>query len=51
MVSFGLEPQATLFIDDSPKNVEGARQAGWQAVPFSDAATLEADLKRFGLEF
>jgi 2-haloacid dehalogenase len=49
--AFGLEPRATLFIDDSPKNVEGARLAGWQAVPFSDAATLESDLKRLGLEF
>ena len=49
--AFGLEPRATLFIDDSPKNVEGAREAGWHAVPFSDAATLESDLKRFGLDF
>ena len=49
--AFGLEPGATLLIDDSQKNVEGARAAGWQSVLFKDAATLEADLKRFGLEF
>ncbi len=45
---FGLEPAATLFIDDSAGNVDGARAAGWQAVPFTDAPTLESDLARFG---
>ena len=49
--AFDLEPAATIFIDDSQKNVDGARAAGWQSVLFKDAATLEADLKRFGLEF
>ena len=49
--AFGLEPRATLFIDDSPKNVEGAREAGWQALPFTGAETLESDLKRLRLEF
>ncbi|MBD0416011.1 HAD family hydrolase [Oryzicola mucosus] len=49
VASFGLEPSATLFIDDSPKNVEGAKAAGWQAVLFTDAKTLEADLERFGI--
>jgi 2-haloacid dehalogenase len=47
--SFALEPEATIFIDDSPANVEGARRAGWQAVLFTDAKTLEADLERFGV--
>lgn len=47
--TFGLEPAATLFFDDSAKNVEGARNAGWQAVLFTDAPTLESDLARFGL--
>lgn len=46
---FGLEPSASLFIDDSQKNVDGAIAAGWQAVLFTDAATLEADLKRLGV--
>ena len=31
-----LEPAATLFIDDSQKNVDGARAAGWQAVLFDE---------------
>jgi 2-haloacid dehalogenase len=46
---FKLEPAASLFIDDSQKNVDGAIAAGWQAVLFTDAATLEADLKRLGV--
>jgi len=47
--TYGLEPAATIFIDDSTANVEGARRAGWQAVHFTNAETLEADLERFGI--
>ena len=47
---FDLEPAATLFIDDSLKNVEGAQVAGWQAVQFVDAAQLRADLARHGVK-
>ncbi|MET0942231.1 MAG: HAD hydrolase-like protein, partial [Mesorhizobium sp.] len=38
---------ATIFIDDSPQNVDGAKAVGWQAVLFRDAKTLEEDLERF----
>jgi len=48
--TFGLDPQATLFIDDSPANVEAARQAGWQALQFTGAEKLKADLKALGVE-
>ena len=47
--TFGIEPAAALFIDDSQRNVDGARAAGWQAVLFTDAATLENDLIRLGV--
>jgi 2-haloacid dehalogenase len=47
--TFGIEPAAALFIDDSQKNVDGARAAGWQAVLFKNAKTLEEDLERFGI--
>lgn len=47
--TFELEPGATLFIDDSEKNVEGARAAGWKAVHFRDAPTLAADLADHGV--
>ena len=50
VAAFGLEPGATLFIDDSQKNVDGAKAAGWQAVLFTDAKTLEADLERLGIK-
>ncbi len=48
--SFGLEPAATLFIDDSEKNVDGAIAAGWQAVQFEGTDKLRADLVRLGIE-
>jgi 2-haloacid dehalogenase len=46
--AFGLEPKATLFIDDSRANVEGARAAGWQSVQFTDPERLKSDLARYG---
>ena len=48
--TFGLNPAASLFIDDSQKNVDGAKAAGWQAVLFTDAETLEKDLQRLRIE-
>jgi 2-haloacid dehalogenase len=48
--AFGIDPKATLFIDDSAKNVEGARAAGWNAVLFTDAGTLRKDLAGYGIE-
>ncbi|WEX07811.1 HAD-IA family hydrolase [Chelativorans sp. AA-79] len=48
--SFGLEPAATLFIDDNALNVAGAQAAGWQAVQFVSTETLKEDLRRFGVE-
>ena len=49
VASFGVDPKASLFIDDSQKNVDGAIAAGWQAVLFTNAKTLEADLERLGI--
>jgi 2-haloacid dehalogenase len=47
--TFDLDPAASLFIDDSQKNVDGAKAAGWQAVLFQNAKTLEEDLERLGI--
>lgn len=44
-----LVPARTLFIDDVPKNVEGARDAGLQALHFQSPEGLAADLQRLGL--
>ena len=49
VAAFGLEPSATLFIDDSQKNVDGARAAGWQAVLFESAGQLTRELRARGL--
>ncbi|WP_411033120.1 HAD family hydrolase [Shinella sp. BYT-45] len=46
---FGLAPAHTLFIDDSPANVVGARLAGWNAVQFTDPEKLKADLAAHGI--
>jgi 2-haloacid dehalogenase len=46
---FGLEPAATLFFDDSMKNVEGARAVGWNAELFTSAEQLREDLRRHGI--
>ena len=51
VASFDLDPAATLFIDDSPANVEGAKTAGWQAVHFTGAPKLASDLRGLGLSF
>lgn len=47
--TFGLEPAATLFIDDSAPNVVGARAAGWQAVQFTGAERLRESLTELGI--
>ena len=40
---FGLDPARTLFIDDTPANIEGAMAAGWQGVCYNK----EGKLRRF----
>ncbi|WP_321788834.1 HAD-IA family hydrolase [Paraburkholderia sp. J94] len=49
LAQLGATPLDTLFIDDSEANVQGARDAGLHACVFVDAATLERDLRRFGV--
>ncbi len=46
---FGHEPGAMLFVDDNPANIASARECGWNGHLFTDAATLEAELKALGL--
>lgn len=45
--TFALQPANTLFFDDNPTNVEGARKAGWQAERYVSPDTLRADLRRY----
>jgi 2-haloacid dehalogenase len=46
---YGLDPAATVFIDDSEANVRAAAAQGLVALRFEDAATLRNDLVRLGL--
>ncbi len=46
---FTLTPERTLFIDDRRDNTEAARAAGWQALEFTAAERLAADLAALGL--
>jgi 2-haloacid dehalogenase len=45
----GLAAQACVFIDDSEKNVAGARAVGMHALHFTGAERLRADLRALGL--
>lgn len=49
VATHGLTPAETLFIDDVPKNVDGARAAGLQAIQFHSPERLTADLRGLGL--
>jgi 2-haloacid dehalogenase len=46
---FAHRPEAMLFIDDNPANVEAARFCGWQGHHFADSGTLRAELVERGL--
>lgn len=45
---FGLDPAATMFIDDVAGNVEAARAAGWQAMQFTGPAACRGALVEAG---
>ncbi|MEP5728656.1 MAG: HAD family phosphatase [Sulfitobacter sp.] len=44
-----INPSDCVFIDDSPKNIEGARAFGMDAIQFTGAAALEVALIERGL--
>ena len=45
-----LAPESTVFIDDSPANVETARSVGMHAIHFTDAPALKAALIDLGFQ-
>ena len=47
----GHRPEEIFFVDDLAGHVAGARAFGFDAVQFTAAATLAADLRRRGLRF
>ncbi|CAN5534697.1 HAD family phosphatase [soil metagenome] len=48
---YGLEARHCVFIDDSEKNVHGAREAGLGALHFTSPENLARDLRALGLNF
>ncbi len=46
-----LQPEHTVFIDDMPANVSGAREQGMHAIRFESAEQVERDLVALGLAF
>ena len=42
----GLPPEEILFIDDSQRNVDGARAAGWQAALYRQGTDLGACIEK-----
>ena len=49
--SLGRDPADCIFVDDREKNVLGARAAGMRAIHFTNAESLERDLRLEGLTF
>jgi FMN phosphatase YigB (HAD superfamily) len=46
---FGLEPAATVFIDDRADNIAAARARGWHGVVHQDHASTVAQLEALGV--
>ncbi len=46
---FGLDPSRCVFVDDTPRNVEGARRVGMRGIVFSDAAATRRALVAWGV--
>ncbi|KZN61931.1 hypothetical protein N473_20530 [Pseudoalteromonas luteoviolacea CPMOR-1] len=51
MARYGLIAQETVFLDDMPHNVAGAKAVGMAAIQFESAQQGEIALKSLGLEF
>jgi 2-haloacid dehalogenase len=45
----GVDPATAVFVDDSPKNVRAAADAGFDAIPFESPAQLRGELRARGL--
>jgi 2-haloacid dehalogenase len=45
---FDIEPERTVFIDDSPVNIDAARGLGFRVIQFTDAVALRLELVGLG---
>ena len=46
---FDLDPAATVFLDDLPRNVAAARECGWHAIHHTDAGLSREQLRALGV--
>ena len=46
---FGLDPSATVFVDDLPSNVAGAQACGWRAIHHRNPAETRRQLRTLGV--
>ena len=47
----GVRPEEIFYVDDMPQHVAGARRVGFDAVQFTTAAALAAELRRRGVQW
>jgi HAD superfamily hydrolase (TIGR01509 family) len=47
---FRLDPARCLFLDDTPRNVEGARACGMMACVFTDASAARREMRLLGVD-
>ncbi len=48
---YGLTPEKTVFIDDTPVNIEACRKLGWEGIIFKDYTQAVNDLRKLGVDF
>ena len=48
---YSINANTTVFIDDSLRNIEGAKAVGLQTIHFQSSEQLAVDLKKMGIEF
>jgi 2-haloacid dehalogenase len=50
LARYDLAPEATVFVDDSKRNVEAARDLGFNVVHYTSAEQLKRELQALGLQ-
>ncbi|MBR4529980.1 MAG: HAD family phosphatase [Lachnospiraceae bacterium] len=48
---YALVPGRTVFVDDTPENVEAAVQLGWHGIVWESRAQVEEELHRLGIDW
>lgn len=48
---FGLDPAATIFVDDRPENIEAVRRRGWQGIVHENHDRTLAALRASGIKW